>query len=130
LTNFGILCIIVTEKVFLFVIIVHSMKLPEHYKNLDINQKRVIVANLISQFGNKKIQEMIDGFTEEQIVFLFTYFFTESKEARERMRDNMQKKYEATLKEIERIAEQIQLLNIQYREFLSQKKDIEKFLKK
>ena len=130
MTNFGILCIIVTEKVFLFVIIVHSMKLPEHYKNLDINQKRVIVANLISQFGNKKIQEMIDGFTEEQIVFLFTYFFTESKEARERMRDNMQKKYEATLKEIERIAEQIQLLNIQYREFLSQKKDIEKFLKK
>ena len=106
------------------------MKLPEHYKNLDIDQKRVIVANLISQFGNKKIQEMIDGFTEDQIAFLFTYFFTESKEQRERMWDNMQKKYEKTLKEIEHIAEQIQLLNIQYREFLAQKKDIEAFLKK
>ena len=106
------------------------MKLPEHYKNLDVEQKRTIVANLISQFWNKKIQEMINNFTEEQIAFLFTYFFTESKEARERMRDNMQKKYESTLKEIERIAEQIQLLNIQYREFLAQKKDIETFLKK
>ena len=106
------------------------MKLPEHYKNLDVEQKRTIVANLISQFWNKKIQEMINNFTEEQIAFLFTYFFTESKEARERMWDNMQKKYESTLKEIERIAEQIQLLNIQYREFLAQKKDIETFLKK
>ena len=106
------------------------MKLPEHYKNLDVEQKRTIVANLISQFWNKKIQEMINNFTEEQIAFLFTYFFTESKEARERMRDNMQKKYESTLKEIERIAEQIQLLNIQYREFSAQKKDIETFLKK
>ena len=106
------------------------MKLPEHYKHLDINQKRTVVANLISQFGNKKIQEMIDSFSEDQIIFLFTYFFTESKEAREKMRDNMQKKYESTLREIERIAEQIQLLNIQYREFLAQKKDIETFLKK
>ena len=61
------------------------MKLPEHYKNLDVEQKRTIVANLISQFWNKKIQEMINNFTEEQIAFLFTYFFTESKEARERM---------------------------------------------
>lgn len=106
------------------------MKLPDHYKNLDITEKRTIVANLISQFGNKKIQEMINGFTDEQIIFLFTYFFTESKEERERMWDNMQKKYEATLREIERIAEQIQLLNIQYREFLASKKDIEEFLKK
>lgn len=106
------------------------MKLPEHYKHLDINQKRTVVANLISQFGNKKIQEMIDSFSEDQIAFLFTYFFTESKEARERMWDNMQKKYESTLKEIERIAEQIQLLNIKYREFLASQKDIEEFLKK
>ena len=88
------------------------MKLPDQYKNLNIKQKRTIVANLIAQFGNKKIQEMIEKLTDEHIEFLFTYFFTESKEARERMWDNMQKKYEATLKEIENIAEQIQMLNI------------------
>lgn len=106
------------------------MKLPDHYKNLDIKEKRIVVANLISQFWNKKIQDMVDGFNDDQIVFLFDYFFTESKEERERLWDNMQKKYEETLKEIEHIAEQIQLLNIQYREFLSAKKDIEEFLKK
>lgn len=106
------------------------MKLPDHYKNLDINKKRIVVANLISQFGNKKIQEMIASFTDEQVIFLFTYFFTESKEERERMRDHMQKEYEATLKEIEHIAEKIQLLNLQYREFLASQKDIEEFLKK
>ena len=106
------------------------MKLPDQYKNLDINKKRIVVANLISQFGNKKIQEMIASFTDEQVIFLFTYFITESKEERVRMRDHMQKEYEATLKEIEHIAEKIQLLNLQYREFLASQKDIEEFLKK
>lgn len=105
------------------------MILPEQYKNLDKEQKRVIVANLIAQFWNKKIQEMVEKLTDDQVDFLFTYFFTESREARERMWDNMQKKYEDTLKEIEYIAEKIQMLNIQYREFLAQKKDIEEFRK-
>jgi len=103
------------------------MQLPEHYKDLDNDQKRTIVANLIAQFWNKEIQETIDRFSEQQVDFLFTYFFTESKEARERMRDNMQKKYESTLREIEQIAEKIQMLNIQYREYLQSKKDIEEF---
>jgi len=72
---------------------------------------------------------MVEKLTDDQVEFLFTYFFTESREARERMWDNMQKKYEATLKEIEYIAEKIQMLDIQYREFLSQKKDLEEFRK-
>ncbi len=105
------------------------MKLPDQYKNLDKKQKKVIVANLIAHFWNKKIQEMVEKLTDDQVEFLFTYFFTESREARERMWDNMQKKYEATLKEIEYIAEKIQMLDIQYREFLSQKKDLEEFRK-
>jgi hypothetical protein len=45
------------------------------------------------------------------------------------MWDDMQKKYESTLKEIEYIAEKIQMLNIQYKEFLATKEDIENFLK-
>jgi hypothetical protein len=49
---------------------------------------------------------------------LFNYFFTESKEERERMWDSMQKKYEAALKEIEIIAEQIQMMDLKYRELL------------
>ena len=105
------------------------MKLPDQYKNLDINQKRIIVVNLIAQFWNKKIQEMVEKLTDDQVEFLFTYFFTESREARERMRDNVQKKYEDTLKEIEYITEKIQMLNIQYHEYLSQKNDIEEFRK-
>lgn len=105
------------------------MKLPKHYKNLDIEQKRIVVANLISQFGNDEIQKQIDKFTREQIEFLFTYFFTESKEKRERMWYDMQTEYEATLKEIEYIAEKIQKLNIEYSEFLSKQEDKDTFLK-
>ena len=130
MTNFGILCIIVTEKVFLFVIIVHSMKLPEHYKNLDVDKKRVVVANLISQFWNQDIQKQINRFDDDQIDFLFTYFFTESKEKRERMWYDMQTEYESTLRELEHIAEEIQMLNIKYREFLAEEEDRKSFLSK
>ena len=105
------------------------MKLPKHYKDLDIEQKRVVVANLISQFGNNEIQEQINNFSEHQIEFLFTYFFTESKEKRERMRYDMQTEYESTLKEIEYIAEKIQTLNIRYKELLVEEKEKREFLK-
>jgi hypothetical protein len=45
------------------------------------------------------------------------------------MWQDMQKKYETALKEVEYIAEKIQMLNIQYKEFLASKKDVETFLK-
>lgn len=106
------------------------MKLPNHYKNLDIEQKRSIIASLISHFGNKEIQKQISKFNEEQIEFLFTYFFTESKEKRERMWYDMQTEYESTLREIEYIAEKIQLLNIEYQELLAEELDKKEFLKK
>ena len=89
----------------------------------------MIVHNLLSQFWNEKVQETAERFNEDQIEFLFTYFFTESKEKRERMWADMQKKYEAKVREIEYIAEKIQLLNIQYKEYLSSQKDVETFLK-
>lgn len=106
------------------------MKLPAHYKNLDVDKKRIVVANLISQFGNEDIQNQINKFNDDQINFLFTYFFTESREKRERMWYDMQTEYESTLREIEYIAERIQMLNIKYKEFLAQEADRKSFLKK
>ena len=97
-----------------------NMKKPDHYKNLDPDQKRVVVANLISQFWNKEIQDQINRFTNEQINFLFTYFFTESREQRERMWYDMQTEYESTLREIEYIADKIQQLNIKYNEVINE----------
>ena len=96
------------------------MKQPDHYKNLDPDQKRIVVANLISQFWNKGIQDQINRFTNEQINFLFTYFFTESREKRERMWYDMQTEYESTLRVLEYIAERIQMLNVKYKEFLEE----------
>ena len=106
------------------------MKLPSHYKNLDYDQKRTVVANLISQFGNKEIQKQINKFSDDQIDFLFTYFFTESREKRERMWFNMQTEYEATLREIEYIAEKIQMLNIKYNEVIAEEREKKKKLSK
>lgn len=106
------------------------MKKPDHYKNLDQDQKRIVVANLISQFWNEEIQRQINKFNEDQIDFLFTYFFTESKEKRERMWYDMQTEYESTLKELEYIAQKIQMLNIKYKEFLAEESDKKAFLKK
>ena len=106
------------------------MKKPDHYKNLDQDQKRTVVANLISQFWNEEIQRQINKFNEDQIDFLFTYFFTESKEKRERMWYDMQTEYESTLKELEYIAQKIQMLNIKYKEFLAEESDKKAFLKK
>ena len=94
------------------------MKQPSHYRHLTLSQKRIVVTNLISQFWNKKIQDQINKFTDEQINFLFVYFFTESREKRERMWYDMQTEYESALKEIEHIAEKIQALNIKYKELI------------
>lgn len=106
------------------------MKLPAHYKNLSVAKKRIVVANLISRFGHEDIQRKINSFTDDQIDFLFTYFFTESREKRERMWYDMQTEYESTLKELEYIAEKIQMLNIKYKEFLAEEADKQAFLKK
>lgn len=99
------------------------MRKPDHYKNLDPDQKRIVVANLISQFWNKEIQDQINRFSDEQINFLFTYFFTESREKRERMWYDMQTEYEATLREIEYIAERIQALNIEYNQLITEERE-------
>ena len=96
------------------------MKLPEHYKNLDTDQKRIVVANLIAEFGNQDIQDRVNSFNDNKINFLFTYFFTESREKRERMWYDMQTEYESTLRELEYIAEKIQRLNVEYKEYLAE----------
>lgn len=106
-----------------------EVELPDQYKNLTIEQKRIVVANLIAQYWDDWIQNLTDNVWDEQIEFLFTYFFTESKEKRERMWHDMQKKYEATLREIEYIAEKIQMLNLKYRETIASKNDVEEFIK-
>lgn len=103
------------------------MHLPEQYRNLDIDQKRVIVHNLISQFWNEKVQEMVKGFNKDQIEFLFTYFFTEDKEVREKMWSAMQKTYESMLKELEQVADKLQSINLKLSELLSEKEDVESF---
>ena len=106
------------------------MKLPEHYKHLDPDQKRIVVANLIAEFGNSDIQSHVNSFNDNQIDFLFTYFFTESREKRERMRYDMQTEYQSTLKELEYIAEKIQMLNVKYKEYLAEEANKQSSLKK
>ena len=106
------------------------MKLPEQYKNLTIDQKRTVVANLIAQYWDKWIQNLSDNLSDDQVEFLFKYFFTESKEQTEKMWHNMQKKYESTLKEIEYIAKKIQMLNVKCKELIAAEKDKKEFLKK
>lgn len=103
------------------------MELPDQYKNLDNDKKRLIVHNLISQFWNEKIQKMVENFNEHQIDFLFTYFFTESKEEREKMWADVQKKYESVLKELEQVADKLQNINLQLSELLAEREDIENF---
>lgn len=105
------------------------MDLPEQYKNLTKEEKRVIVLNLISQYWNKKYQETVNNLTDEQIEFLFKYFFTKSKEEREKMWNEMKKKYETTLKELKDLAKKLQKLDLQFAELLAKKKDAEEFRK-
>ena len=103
------------------------MKLPEQYKNLTIEQKRIVVSNLIAQYWNKKYQEMIDNLTDEQVEFLFKYFFTESKEEREKMRNEVRKKYETAINDLEKVANKLQKLKLQFAELLANKEDAEEF---
>lgn len=105
------------------------MKIPEQYKDLSIDKKRVVVHNLLSWFWNEKAQETAKKFNEDQIEFLFTYFFTESKEEREKMWNDMQKKYESLLKELEQVADKLQTINLKLSELLAEREDIESFWK-
>lgn len=103
------------------------MKLPDQYKDLDIDKKRLVVSNLIAHYWDEKTQELIKKFNDEQINFLFTYLFTESKETRERMWNDMQKKYELILKELEQIANRLQKLHFKFAELLAEREDIQSF---
>lgn len=105
------------------------MKIPEQFNNLDISKKRLIVSNLIMHYWNKKTQELVKNLRDDQIDFLFTYFFTESKETREKMWNDVQKKYESALNELEKIANRLQKLNLQFAELLGEREDIESFWK-
>jgi len=71
----------------------------------------------------------VENLSNDQVDFLFTYFFTESRETRERMWDDMQKKYELVLKELEQVADKLQKLNLEFSELLAKKNDIEDFKK-
>ena len=101
------------------------MKLPEQYKNLTIEEKRTVVSNLISEFWDQNIQWLTQRVWDAQIEFLFNYFFTESKEEREKMWNEMQSKYESALREIEIIAQQIQMMDLKYKELLWSREDID-----
>jgi len=105
------------------------MKLPEHYKNLDIDKKRTVIENLISEFGNEDIQSRISNFNDDQINFLFTYFFTESKEKRDRMWDDMVNEYKTTINDLKEIAAKLQSLDLELSELLAQKEDRDEFMK-
>lgn len=105
------------------------MKLPEQYKNLNANEKRTIVSNLVNKYWYEKTPEIVNNFTDEQVDFLFNYIFTESKEEREKMWNNMQKKYETTIKNLKVIAERLQKLDLQFAELLAQREDTCEFMK-
>ncbi len=70
---------------------------------------------------------MVDSLTDEQVEFLFKYFFTESKEEREKMWSDMKKKYESALNDLENVANRLQKLNLQFAELLAKKQDAEEF---
>lgn len=103
------------------------MPLPEQYKNLTPEQKRTIVYNLISQFWNEKVQELVKNFNEEQVEFLFTYFFTESKEDRERMWNDMLEQRKSLFIELKKWADKLKDINLKLSELLSEREDIASF---
>ena len=103
------------------------MKLPKQYENLNIDQKRVVVLNLIDEYWNKKYQETIVHLSNEQVEFLFQYFFTESKEEREKMWMDMRNKYEKAVKDLEKLTSKLQKLNLEFAELLAKRKDAEEF---
>ena len=103
------------------------MSLPEQYKNLNLEQKKTIVYNLISQFWNEKVQELVKSFNEEQVEFLFTYFFTDSKEDRERMWNDMLEQRKSLFIELKQWADKLKDINLKLSELLSKREDIASF---
>ena len=71
--------------------------------------------------------EVQKNFNEEQVEFLFTYFFTDSREDRERMWHDMQQKYVSLLRELEQISNKLQNINLQLSELLTEREDIASF---
>ena len=70
---------------------------------------------------------MVKNFSEDQVEFLFTYVFTDSKEDREKMWNDMQEKYVSLLRELEQISNKLQNINIQLSELLAEREDIASF---
>jgi len=60
---------------------------------------------------------------------LFTYFFTESKEKRERMWEDMRKEYETAIKDLKAIAAKLQKLDLEFTELLAKKQDADDFMR-
>ena len=114
---------------FIYYQIVYTMKLPDHYKNLDVSQKKIIIADLVSQLWNESIQNEIAWFNDEQVEFLFTYFFTESREEREKMWHDARNNYQIAVKHLKMLAERLQKLDFRFAELLAQKEDAENFWK-
>ena len=88
---------------------------------------RFKIVDEINNIAENLPQETAERFSEDQIEFLFTYFFTESKETRERMWNDMQKKYETVLKELEQVADKLQHINLKLSELLAEREDVESF---
>lgn len=105
------------------------MRLPEQYKNLNAEEKRAIVLNLINKCWYERTPKIVNHLTDEQVDFLFNYVFTESKEEREKMWKTIQNKYETAVKNLKTIAKRLQKLDLQFAELLAQKKDAEEFIK-
>ncbi len=105
------------------------MELPEQYKNLNSDERRTIVLNLINKCWYEKKPEIVNNLTDEQVDFLFNYVFVASKEEREKMLDDMQNKYENAIKNLKVIAERLQRLDLQFAELLAQREDTNEFMK-
>lgn len=108
------------------------MKLPKEYENLTIEQKKIVVDNIIHNFWDKKIRDLTEKVWDSQVEFLFDYFFTEEDEEREKKWYNMQQKYNELLVEIESIVKELQKLDLKCRELIKLEddaKDIDKISK-
>lgn len=103
------------------------MNIPEQYKNLNANEKRTVVLNLINECWYEETPKIVNELTDVQIDFLFNYIFTESKEEREKMCNDMLKKYETSIKDLRVIAENLRNLDLQFAELLAQREDTEEF---
>lgn len=103
------------------------MNIPKQYKNLSADEKRTVVLNLINECWYEKTPEIVSELTNAQIDFLFNYIFSESREEREKMCDDMQKNYETAIRDLRVIAENLRNLDLQFAELLAQREDTEEF---